>query len=1026
MKISVIEALLVLAAFGTPAVGYSEEAGVKDAQLSLTLPGAPSKNPDEIMWVAHAKASLHSSATNYESLILLDMANRAYMRTGSADNLDLYLNRRREELDERKALADSSSMYIAPHPLGSLKESLEALKNLPMNALGPVGELAKGEIDTVLSVSGVLQGIDTKYSREGAQVWAQTQRASDIQEVQNLEDSILSTSYRIAQGNKKFAEAIDHTVTKDLGNISILEKAPRIVELDQNLKTNISLKQALRGIGDLQQGQRTAVSKDELRTLIAAHQKQTQTMVKDIIEAMNKKYDDLELFGIKTAQYEERRRKDNEERARKAAETELGIKAAESASFVIYSFANLIHPEFARDFRIVSNAGIQFANAINDFNKAAQYGELATKFGTVILTANMVGAAMTLMTLFASSGPSEFQLVSQQIDAMHRNLIRIGEVMNSRFDQVDREIRKVYDVMTKDFDLVKNSLDDLKEKIAEIQSDLKRLQARLFYLEERLATLERKELEWHQNNYTRDFEEKLRQCLEYKKDRPGVDLGLQAYEACRVAFITYALEGATKGVLTNSEVSADTATLIAQLQNYSFDFNLNYVLRAAQKLAGLNLSIRPISNISEWARGVDAYLSLRQQWPAYAKAESSEAIKQLEDSGIIAQQTLEAAIQNTQSEKWFDSLLSRYEVQLSRVSSAAFKTLSEFAEKNTRGIDPWNPKKAFELGKSEILNHTAVPNCDGIQGAPVLTINRFPQNKIPHEFWTGAQLGLWTLRACYQSNWVTTKTLKNDNVFAAVDKKFVGRVRLTLRLLAKTNDFEVAFGEVSAVDTADVEFREQYFVGDDNPGKIVWETPSSKQALQFWENVLKEQLEGTLFTKEIIQYFGQSESEYAAILLKIGTLGDRLIEKIEREKAAALEFLSAQVSGGANPDSDLQLALKDVRALQLLIRSLYAILFPHSILENEHLRSLLFGQDGYCLDSGAEFLSRYLARENPHWDPKENLASDLKQSESRSRKLREITQTMIAQNRKSFYETQARIQEELVKLGLTRLSIPPK
>jgi len=185
-----------------------------------------------------------------------------------------------------------------------------------------------------------------------------------------------------------------------------------------------------------------------------------------------------------------------------ALQRQLKIDAARSSVQIISTAIGFGNPKLAEEVSVTGNAMIQVAEAFNGYSAtAARLGDLAKMVGgsaglgqglaSVVLTGNVVGAALQVFDLFSRKGPSPEQRMNQmlleQIQALRQQVEQLRTEMHDRFDRVDLALNRIYDTIEDRFDKVDWTLGVLTGDMIEIQSALFDLQADLNRLESRIV-----------------------------------------------------------------------------------------------------------------------------------------------------------------------------------------------------------------------------------------------------------------------------------------------------------------------------------------------------------------------------------------------------------------------------------------------------------------------------------------------------------------------------------------------------------
>ncbi|MFC7531658.1 hypothetical protein [Actinoplanes sp. GCM10030250] len=163
-----------------------------------------------------------------------------------------------------------------------------------------------------------------------------------------------------------------------------------------------------------------------------------------------------------------------------AADRQVAIDAANSAFYILSTLAGFVDKRAGEDFQALGKAAVGIATAINQYLPTVAGLGLAEALGslsTVVLTGNILGAVMTLAPLFLGSGPSETELIRQEITKLREDVQNLRTEMHDRFDRVESMLDAIYDdvmsvldKMCGDLVIIKGEIEAIKQQLARIET----------------------------------------------------------------------------------------------------------------------------------------------------------------------------------------------------------------------------------------------------------------------------------------------------------------------------------------------------------------------------------------------------------------------------------------------------------------------------------------------------------------------------------------------------------------------------
>ncbi len=460
-----------------------------------------------------------------------------------------------------------------------------------------------------------------------------------------------------------------------------------------------------------------------------------------------------------------------------ALQRQLTIDAARSSVQLIATAISFGDPELAEEVSITGNAVIQVADAFNSYSAtAARLGDLAETFGgsaelgkglaSVVLTGNVVGAAMQVFNLFSKKGPSPEQRMNQmileQLLALRQQVAQLRTEMHERFDRIDSALNQIYDTLDERLDQVDWNLGVLTGDVTEIQTTLFDLQSDLSRMERNLHAymdaISQMDLRL-EINYALGFEERTGLHLPYHPD----------YLDAENQFFTWVTDFANDALHAGPESRDYSPSGIHdQFETYSLPFNINYILQYPQEVLGLTpLASLRLGNPLDVGIATDAWLQLARENPGHAAHIASFRLEQMEQEaewlrgsllGITNIGTQDAPVANRML---FEALDADYRAKLTAMHGAMEGVLGEYQGDPARRISTFDLWSSSTQQTSYLPSVTTIPSCNG-EGSvlPSLPVDWRNVFYIDNAVVNAEALGLTNITACYETQWIETRICK--------------------------------------------------------------------------------------------------------------------------------------------------------------------------------------------------------------------------------------------------------------------------
>lgn len=467
-----------------------------------------------------------------------------------------------------------------------------------------------------------------------------------------------------AAGNPAAARAFDKHAGKKLG-VSITDNAktmvkkrpalavpPQIIQLiESNNSINLSLND-LRGMTRVEFEKVHGAMADMQKTLVQIDARQQV-----VVDYINNQQLQQEMQALAAA---------------KAAQHQLTLDAFRSSISILSTLTGVLSPQLAQQVAVIGDSALQIGESLHGWLSAVSGLDTLTdvaSLSTVIMTGNVLGAVMNVVSLFGDKGPTPDQMILEEIGKLRQEVNQLRTEMHDRFDRIDAELNAIYTTMQERFDLI-----DIQ--LGKINGRLDAIQETLLALDLRLSRLERNTFELIDAVGRRPLLAAINGGLGYQA-RTGLPM---PYEPQFVEFenalhtwgTLHAFDALAIGP---SQRDYSAGALLRELNTYPMDANLNYLngWLLANGLPGI--ADKVVASPRDWMLAARAYSQLGSEWPGHMQRISPARQAQLDAIGadvesalfnIAALPTVGAA-GSRGNELLFTQVISYYEGTLDRL-----------------------------------------------------------------------------------------------------------------------------------------------------------------------------------------------------------------------------------------------------------------------------------------------------------------------------------------------------------------------
>ncbi len=298
--------------------------------------------------------------------------------------------------------------------------------------------------------------------------------------------------------------------------------------------------------------------------------------------------------------------------AAKAAEHKLKLEAIESSISIFSTLGGFIDSDFGKQLKTLGESGLKIGKAIDSWLDAvAGKNTLDAIFSasTVVMTGNILGAVMGIVSLFGSSGPTPEQMILEEIGKLRKQVDQLRTEMHARFDRIDQELNIIYTTMQERFDKIDLQLGVINANVLEVQRTL-------LDLDLKLNRMERNNFELLDAVGRRPLLEAINGGLNYQ-ERTGQSMPFQPdFVNYENLFQTWGTIHAFDALATGpSQRDFSDGALLAELNALPLDANLNYLNSWLQLHGVPALSSSRLASPRDWLFASRAYGQLGVEWP---------------------------------------------------------------------------------------------------------------------------------------------------------------------------------------------------------------------------------------------------------------------------------------------------------------------------------------------------------------------------------------------------------------------------
>ncbi|QKW13744.1 hypothetical protein [Verrucosispora sp. NA02020] len=305
-----------------------------------------------------------------------------------------------------------------------------------------------------------------------------------------------------------------------------------------------------------------------------------------------------------------------DEEKRKTAENKTIFEGLGSTVSVLSTVMGFHDKKFGKQLETIGKAIVTSVTAINTYMTTVLGQGLSTAavaMGTAVLTGNLLGAAVSLIGLFAGGGDPN-AAVQAEIGKLRDQINRLAQGMDRRFDRIEAALGEMYANLVAQLDALTRSLDQVHANLGRIATQLQTIERKV----DAMALATHVALQ----NIARDPLNTVITTYVHHKEITGepipdyINTYFPKAESPTFEFAT--LRAAAEGTFT-VPAGTSTADPVSQLDLFLPEGSINYLTQWAGQRVGGAWTTGPVANAAAWKTAARTYNILQLQNPQYAR-----------------------------------------------------------------------------------------------------------------------------------------------------------------------------------------------------------------------------------------------------------------------------------------------------------------------------------------------------------------------------------------------------------------------
>ena len=547
-------------------------------------------------YVAAVTNRTHTERT-YEDAVLMAYVNRTFEQNPNASAFDVLATLNAAKAQYRRQFGEASDAGNF-----ALFRSNQDAVNSMFNVLGQIPGAASTSALARESATWMSRLLDSSLAPAG-QIMAQHNIYHSAIYADAFLEQEVTTGLQLASSNETARQVIDTFFGTQWGVFttqstdSILHDPgfgnnPAIEMLQQRLQANGTILVSLKDLADAskQQGATLNESIQQNTSLLATISRDQQSLISYV------------------NQWDKRAVQIDPER-RQAELDDLRLRGASAAVYLLSTFAKS-NPAVSRAISVAGTTAISIVRSLRQYGRDTATGGDGFPFGAVVLSGDIIGGALNLMSLVGMGGPTPEELILEQLHALRDQIKDLHQEMSERFDRIDSQFGELFAILTANFDNLNFRLNELNRSVQVVNARLQNVEAQLFDAQASIYQLEHRVHAYFEDQARHEFSEHVDQCFAHGQQPPVLSFG-----PCESFFYLRAAENAkTDRIAIGPDIndrSVDDDKLAQELSAFEPVTNLNYLLNILRmKIPNSELPTATVANPIDWAIAADVYVRL--------------------------------------------------------------------------------------------------------------------------------------------------------------------------------------------------------------------------------------------------------------------------------------------------------------------------------------------------------------------------------------------------------------------------------
>ncbi|MFE7874783.1 hypothetical protein ACFUYE_31105 [Micromonospora humida] len=300
------------------------------------------------------------------------------------------------------------------------------------------------------------------------------------------------------------------------------------------------------------------------------------------------------------------------------AKTESNRKIFEglgSTVTVLSTLVGFVDKKFGKQLETIGKAVVTSVTAINTYVTTVLGQGLtmaATAMGTAVLTGNLLGAAVSLIGLFAGGGDPN-AAIQAEIGKLRQQIDRLAKGIDKRFDRIESALKEMYAGLVAQLDALTKGLDEVRANLGRIATQLQTIERKV----DSMALATHVALE---NIAKSQLNSVITTYVHHKEitGQPIPDyLGTYFPKAESPTFTFATVNASDEGTFT-APAGTSLADPVSVLDTHLPAGSINYLGQWARNRVGGTWTVGPVANAAAWSTAARVYNILQLENPQFA------------------------------------------------------------------------------------------------------------------------------------------------------------------------------------------------------------------------------------------------------------------------------------------------------------------------------------------------------------------------------------------------------------------------